>query len=80
MFYWGCASSVLIVMAFVGGLAVGGVQGLAIAYALVCNLLFPLLVHYTLTTSPIGITDYYRRIVCPVLIALTLCMAALRFA
>jgi O-antigen/teichoic acid export membrane protein len=80
MFYWGCASSSVIVMAFGAGLGWGGVTGLAIAYAVISNLLFPLLVHYSLTASPIAITDYYRRILCPSLIALTLCMVALRAA
>ena len=80
MFHWGCASSTVIVLAFAAGFGWGGVKGLAIAYAVISNLLFPLLVHYTLTASPIAITDYYRRVLCPVLIALTLCMAALRFA
>ena len=80
MFYWGCASSTVIVIAFAVGLGWGGVTGLAIAYAVASNVLFPLLVCYALTASPIAISDYCRRIFCPSLIALTLCAVALRFA
>lgn len=76
MFRWGCFSATITVAGFAFGL-LWGVKGVAVAYAISSNLLFPLLVYYTFSQAPVSAKKYLRRVACPGCIAIALCAGAL---
>jgi len=71
----GIVASVLISISFVVGVFFGA-YGVAVAYAIVMNLLYPFLFWYAHRMSPVRTVNYMRVIAAPVTVAVLICLLA----